>query len=196
MRLNVRTLGMVTMATSPLMLVEYILAASGHLPGGEFGRADAIIGLVYLGGFLSAVIALNRLQVTGDRGWKRIYSWLQVGLLFMAAQQQVMEISRTDTSSKLFGIADAAWPLSHISMCGTGVAIVLAQRWRGYRAVLPFLCGLAVPALIAVQTFAGKEAGRVVFAVLVSAGFGLLGQAVRSEADVPNGAKLRVAARA
>jgi hypothetical protein len=178
------------------MLLEYILAASGHLRGGEFGLADALIGLVYLCGFLSAIVALKSLQITGDRGWTRIYIYFQMGLVFIAAQQQVLEILRTDTSSKLFGIADAAWPLSHISMCGTGVAILLAQRWPRYRAIPPFLCGLAVPALIAVQTFAGKEAGRVVFAVLVTTGFGLLGQAVRSESDGRSSVKVPFASRA
>jgi len=196
MRFNVRTLGTVTLTSSPLMLVEWILAFTGHLPGGEFGPADAVIGLVYLCGFLAAIVALKKLQITGNRGWAAIFFYFQVCLLLMAAQQQVLEMFRTDAHPKLFAIADAAWPLSHISMCGTGVAVLVAQRWRGYRAILPFLCGLAVPALIAVQAFAGKETGRVAFAVLVTAGFGLLGHAVRSGSDVPTGQKVTYASRA
>ena len=87
MRFDVRTLGTVTLASSPLMLVECILAVTGHLPGGEFGPADAVFGLVYLCGFLAAIVALKKLQITGNRGWAAIFFYFQLCLLFMAAQR-------------------------------------------------------------------------------------------------------------
>jgi hypothetical protein len=190
MRFNVQTLGTIAMATSPLMLLEFLLIATGHLPGGEFGAADAIIGLVYLCGFLAALVGLRKLRITGNRIWAGILFYCQVGLLFLAALQQALELLHTNTSSHLFALADAAWPLSHILMCGTGVAVLIARRWRGYRASLPFLCGLAVPALIATQALAGKETGRLAFAALATTGFGLLGYALRSGSASPNGGDL------
>jgi hypothetical protein len=180
MRIDARTLGTIALTTSPLMLLELVLAATGHLPGGEFGPLEAFIGLVYLCGFFATVIALKDLGVTGKRGWAKMLFDFQVGLLLLAALQQALELAQTSTVSGLFGLADAAWPFSHMLMCGTGVAVLSARRWTGYRAYLPFLCGLAIPALLATQSIAGKQAGRIAFALLTTIGFGLLGFALRS----------------
>jgi hypothetical protein len=66
---------------------------------------------------------------------------LQLGLLSLAALQDLLELAQANTSSLIFAIADIAWPLSHILMCATGIAVLTARQWTDYRAYLPFLCG-------------------------------------------------------
>jgi hypothetical protein len=186
-RVNNRVLGSIAIATSPLMLLELILGLTGHLPGGEFGAADAVVGLIYLSGFLATLLGLRTLGLTGYRRWTTVLFGLQLALLLLAALQQCLELAQADRASTIFGLADAAWPLSHILMCATGIAMVTARQWTDYRAYLPFLCGLAIPLLIAVQILLGKEAGRITFALLTTAGFGLLGYALRSSSSQQSG---------
>ncbi|MBV9224395.1 MAG: hypothetical protein JOY85_10230, partial [Acidobacteriaceae bacterium] len=98
-----------------------------------------------------------------------------MSLLLLAAVQQSLELAQANTLSGLFGLADLAWPLSHLLMCAAGMAILTARCWTGYRACLPFLCGLAVPVLVALQHMVGKETGRIAFGLLTTIGFGMLG---------------------
>ena len=179
---DTRILGTVAMVTSPLMLVEFALAKSGRLPGGHFGLIDAVFGAVYLCGFCATLIGLRRLRITG-RGWgSAVLFGIQIALLPLAGVQQVLELARANQNSTLFGLSDAAWPLSHTLMCATGIAVLFARQWRGLRAVLPFLCGLAVPAFLVVQGIAGHDTGHIAFALLTTLSFGLLGYSLRSSA--------------
>ncbi len=178
--LNHRTLGAIAMAASPMLLIEFLLAKTGHLPGGEFGSADAALGLVYLAGFFAALVGLRRLRATGESGWAAVCFGVQMALLSAAALEQLLELARVGTGSAFFGLADAAWPLIHLSLSITGLFVLLAGRWKGNRVYPLFLCGLALPALVVLQLAAGRDAGRLAFALLTTVGFGLLGYALRS----------------
>ena len=197
MSFDARTMGTIALITSPLMLLEALLLTTDHLPGGELGRGDAIIGLIYLCGFGATLIGLNQTGVTGRyrtaqngqqgtlcaRSWVQILFVAQMSLLLLAAVQQSLELAQANTLSGLFGLADLAWPLSHLLMCAAGMAILTARCWTGYRACLPFLCGLAVPVLVALQQMVGKETGRIAFGLLTTIGFGMLGYALRSSSQ-------------
>src|SRR5690242_9377409 len=131
MQFNNRVLGTIAIATSPLMALELILRTTGHLPGGEFGAADAVIGLIYLCGFLATLVALRKLGITGRHRWTTVLFALQLILLLLAALQQGLELVRASTTSAMFALADAAWPLSHTLMCATGIAVLTARQWTG-----------------------------------------------------------------
>ena len=191
MQLDNRKLGTIAIVASPLMLAEFILSSTRHLIGGEFGPADAVIGLIYLAGFFATLMGLRTLRITGSDRWTTILFGVQVALLLLAALQQVLELAGASTESAIFGLADAAWPFSHMLMCVTGIAILRARRWTDYRRYLPFLCGFAVPALIAFQLLSGKGAGRITFGLLTLLGFGLLGYSLRSSSPDRYGETVR-----
>jgi hypothetical protein len=134
-----------------------------------------MIGLIYLTGFFASLLGLRRLRVAGEGFWADVLFRVQATLLSAAALQQLLESIGVRPDNWLFSITDAAWPFSHIFMCATGIAVLLARSWKGLRAWSPLLIGLAVPALVAVQAVANQQAGRVAFALATTAGFSLLG---------------------
>jgi hypothetical protein len=102
-----------------------------------------------------------------------------IGLLLAGlwALQEIIHLNYIDGGA-VFNICDAAWPLSHLFMLVIGVFVLRAGIWRGWRRFPPFVCGLALPAFIAASAFGVKEVGIILFSVMTTIGFLILGYAV------------------
>ena len=77
-----------------------------------------------------------------------------------------------------------AYPFSHVMFLVLGIAVVKAGVWRGWRRVPAFLVGLALPLFFSLLALFGRENANVIFPVLVTAGFFLLGYAVRTTRSI------------
>lgn len=176
---HTKLLGIIAMIASPMMLVEFILRYTVGLPGGEFGKFEAVLGLVYLLGFLSSALGLRLLRVTGRGTTGGVLFSIQVVGVLLAAGQNILQLSgHPDLKSTLFQIGDVAWPLSHVFLLVIGAAVLMAKVWAGWQRFVPLLCGLALPLAMGLGTFGGEKAFGLAFAVFTTTFFGLLGYAI------------------
>lgn len=167
------------MVASPMMLIEFVLRQTVGLPGGQFGRFEGVLGIIYLIGFLSSAVGLRLLRATGKGTIAILLFGIQIIGLSVAACQNILQlIGRADANSEFFQVADAGWPFSHVFLIVIGIAVLFARVWRGWRRFIPLLCGLALPVAIGAGAVGGQEALGLVFGVLTTVFFMLLGYAI------------------
>jgi len=193
---NTKLLGIIAMIGSPMMLVEFILRYTVGLPGGEFGKFEGVLGLIYLVGFLSSALGLRLLRVTGRGTTGGVLLSIQaVGLLLAACQNILQLTGHADLKSTLFQIGDVAWPLSHVFLLVVGVAVLMAKVWDGWQRFVPLLCGLALPLAVGLGAFAGEKTFALAFAVFTTTFFGLLGYAIARARSGPTGKAIEPAGK-
>jgi hypothetical protein len=179
-----RLLGTIGMLVAPMLFLEGMLYSFGYADGTK-GRFVPVLGILYLVGWAASATAMRQVRVTGDNAFGKTIYLIQMAGLSLAMLFNVQEIiySSSDENSLFFRVTDAAWPLSHLFMLVVGVAVLAAKVWRGWRTVTPFLCGLALPAFFAVGPVIGREPGGMIFGILTTCAFMLLGYAVRTSQE-------------
>jgi len=99
------------------------------------------------------------LRVAGTGSGTALLFGVQIIGLSLAACQNLLQIlGRADTNSRIFQIADTAWPFSHIFMLVIGVATLRGRVWTDWRKFIPLHCGLALPLAVAAGGLRGQEA--------------------------------------
>jgi len=142
---------------------------------------EGVLGLIYLVGFVCSTFGLRMLRVAGKGSGTALLFGVQIIGLSLAACQNLLQIlGRPDTNSRIFQIADTAWPFSHIFMLVIGMVTLRGRVWTDWRKFIPLLCGLALPLAIAAGGLRGREALEVTFGILTAASFLLLGYAIRT----------------
>ncbi|GLC25649.1 hypothetical protein [Roseisolibacter agri] len=175
-----RTLGVLAMIGSPMMLVQYV---SWRIAGSAAPSPESLIAqaefLLYIWGFAAAAIGLRLLRVTGTgRGAATITAIQAVGL-FLASCQPLLDLTVGRARGGAFYMAtDIAWPASHVFMLVVGIAALRAGVWRGWRRWTPLACGLAFPLMAAGAGIFGREAMGAVFGPATALSFGALGLAL------------------
>lgn len=146
-----RFLGLAGMVCAPGMLVDASIRYAAGDTGEGVIASSSIVGLFYLLGWTASMIGFRRLRLTGNGVVARIVFWLQMVGLLLAAGQQVMELSQAPTllHSRLFGICDMAWPLSHLFMLVVGGMVLTTGRVQSFARFAAMGCGLALPATAA-----------------------------------------------
>ena len=111
---------------------------------------EGVLGLIYLVGFVCSTFGLRMLRVAGKGSSTAVLFGVQIIGLSLAACQNLLQIlGRADTNSRIFQIADTAWPFSQIFMLAIGVATLRGRVWTDWRKFIPLLCGLALPLAVA-----------------------------------------------
>jgi hypothetical protein len=155
-----------------------LLAAPAFF-GPTDGRVASLLGLWYLTGWACSAVAIRRDRATGSgRGAAAIFAIQIVGLALAAGQQIQDYLQRRPLGDTVYGICDAAWPLSHLFMLVVGVAVLRAGVWRGWRRWTPLACGLALPIALAAGAALGRPALTASFPMLTTLAFGALAIAV------------------
>ena len=179
--LNHKVLGVFGMVGAPVMLVELLLNRTVGLPGGQVGRLDGLLGIIYLVGFLSSALGMRILRVAGKGRVAAALFGIQIAGLLLASCQNVLQLfGRPDMNSRFFRLVDAALPFSHIFMIVIFIATLYAKVWTGWRRFTPLWCGLVLP--IAILASPGRRFLADTFAILSTTAFMLLGLAVRTTA--------------
>jgi|SRR5579884_2558578 len=184
-----RALGVGGVLGAPMMLVMMALHLTGRLPGGPLGRADGILSLAYVAGWLCSAIAMRRLRIFGTGRVAAAGSALQfAGLAFAAAWACLVVVRpHPDTTSLLFRITDPSWPLSHVYMLVLGAAAINARRWLGWRRYVTLLCGLVLPCAFAVAKLSdSRPAMELEFAIHSAVAWTALAVAVFQSARRPS----------
>ncbi|AHG93786.1 hypothetical protein J421_6251 (plasmid) [Gemmatirosa kalamazoonensis] len=121
-----RVLGALGILGSPVFLAQWLAAPSSlKVPD---TTAAALLGIVYLMGWACSAVALRRLRATGrGRGGAVILAVQLVGLSLAAGQQIQDALHAHPLGDVVYGVCDAAWPLSHLFMLVVGVAVLRAR---------------------------------------------------------------------
>jgi hypothetical protein len=176
---NTHLLGTLGMIASPMLFMEGMLYAFGYGDSPN-ARFIPLLGIIYLAGWACSLAGMRQLRATGHGTLPRVIFILQLLGLFLAFLFNVQEMTGANPDSAFFRITDLAWPASHVFMLVVGLLVLKAKVWRGWRSVVPFLCGLALPAFFAASAVVGRGVAGFLFGILTAAAFMLLGYAVRT----------------
>jgi hypothetical protein len=171
-----RVLGIVGLLTSPAFLVAWLV---GGFDNPEPPGSVVLAQLLFLVGWICIIVALIRMAAAGA-GPSRYLLWIQLGGVSLAATQELQDLvlAKTGRIDILYGVADAAWPLSVLFMIVTGTALARAGVIRGWRRYSAVACGLALPVSIAAAALLGRAAMGAAFALLTTVAWGVLAWAV------------------
>ena len=180
-------LGTLGIVGAPLLFIENALFGFGAQ---ESAGPFALLGMLYMLGWLCSIVGLWRLSATGAGIiGKAILAIMMVGLALAAVNNLILATSPApDRESLLFIVTDLAWPLSHLYMLVVGIAVAVARRLAGWRRWMPLLCGLAFPFTLIAQTLLGLMGLNLAaeyYAIIPAALLLLLGYAVRSAGEQP-----------
>ena len=178
---TIRALGIIGMIFAPALYIGSFFRSADFEEPNANQLFSSIFGVLYIGGAMASAIAVRRLRVTGNGAGATILFAVQTVGLFAAMWFDILEYAAPHLKeSTIFFITDMAYPFSHVLMIIVGIAVWRTGVWRGWRVVPPFLCGFALPSFFAASAIFGRENGSVVFPVLVTIGFFLLGLAVET----------------
>ena len=174
-----KTLGTLGLVGSPMMLAGVV--ATGLRKAPTATPLVGLFGVVYCVGWLASLAGLH---LTGAMGRDRLGRGLlgvQAGLVLLAGSWSAGEalVPGWD-GSLLLGLGDAAWPLSHLLMVVLGVVALREERWPGWAAAAPVLCGLALPFAFLSNLPAWERSMALGFGLWTCAAFALLAYAVRT----------------
>ncbi|MBV9928573.1 MAG: hypothetical protein JOZ96_26390 [Acidobacteria bacterium] len=183
--LTTKLLGTLGVVGAQMFVLDAVYRRAYGLGGGPNDRVSSVLNLLYVVGWASSAVALRRLRATGRGRAARAAFIIQCAGLALAgfvALAEALDLGAVTTQPFYF-VLDAAWPLSHLFMLAVGALVRRAGVWRGWRRLGCFACGLALPSYFAALPLLGEDA-RFAFVALVTAGFTLLGIAVRTAKEV------------
>ncbi|GGK30156.1 hypothetical protein GCM10008955_24900 [Deinococcus malanensis] len=175
--MNVRTLGFITFAGAPAMLVVGFLEGFQRTLNTDTTLASATGYLVFAVGWLASVLALRALYATGRSPAGRIMVSLPLLTIPLAAMQSVLDMFFPQLIDRhfLYIVTDIAWPLSMVLSFGVGIAALFARELPGWKRAVPLLCGAGLPTGILTHLLLGEQAAGVIFPVQVALSWTLLG---------------------
>ena len=177
-----RLLGTLGVIAAPMMAAVGFYHYFVEVPLGQSTQAEGVLGIIYIAGWMCSAAGMRWLGVTGTGTASTVAFVLQMLGLALAAAFSLQEIFRFDMleGSSLLNVTDAAWPLSHLFMLAIGGLVVKAGIWKGWRRLAPVVCGLALPSFFISMAIGAPAVGFVLFPVLTTIGFSMLGFAVRT----------------
>ncbi|HJQ32486.1 MAG TPA: hypothetical protein VJ866_09910 [Pyrinomonadaceae bacterium] len=183
--LTTKLLGTLGVVGAQMFALDAVYRHAYGLGGGPNDRVSSVLNLLYIVGWVCSAAALRRLRATGRGRAARAAFIIQCAGLALAAfvaLAEALDLKALTTQPFYFAV-DASWPLSHLFMLFVGALVWRAGVWRGWRRAGCFVCGLALPSYFAALPLVGEDA-RFAFVALVTAGFTLLGIAVRTAKEV------------
>lgn len=143
MNLNLRTLGLIGMAGSPFLAIDFIL---GYLNPGHFQTPlSSVLGFLYMIGWLCSIIGLYKLRAAGEGFFGNRVLILQLVFLTLAQLWNLYHTVDPMANTFLFHLLDKFWPGSNIFMIITGIAVLRAGKLTGWKKYIPFIVGLWLP---------------------------------------------------
>ena len=179
--LNNRIFGLLALVGAPMLLLQFLLGTGGmNAEGGERNAWIAMLGVLYVGGWMFGAIGAFRERAYGEGKGSKIVFVLQIVLLSLALMFSVFETfgATYENGGVLFAVFDAAYPLSHLFMIVVGIFVLRARSWRGFSKFAPFVAGFALPLTLGLMPVFGVKIGVVTFGALTATGLGTIGLTV------------------
>ena len=179
-----RIFGLLAIIGAPMLLLNFLLGTRGmNAEGGERNALIALLGVIYIAGWICGAIGMFRARVYGESKGSKIVFSLQITLLSLALMFSILETLGVtyENGGILFAIFDAGYPLSHLFMIVVGIFTIRAGKWRGFSKYSPLLVGIALPLTLALMPLFGMNFGIFTFGGLTAIGLGTIGYRVFRE---------------
>lgn len=193
--MSTRTLGLFGILGSPFMV--FLLYVDGFFDTYKASALGGVFSFIYMTGWLCSVIGLYRLRATGEKATGKIILYIQILFLLIGEVWNVYSIIQPGAQTKLYWTLDMFWPLSNIFMFVTGLAVVFAKQFWGWKRFVTLIVGLWFPVTVLIVPGVFGTASPIVFIVSSLYSFvcwSLLGLAVYLGAEETKRRKTSLAA--
>lgn len=173
-----RIFGLLGMIGAPMLLLQFLLGNRGmNAEGGDSNAWIALLGVLYIGGWVCGAIGMFRGRVYGERRGSKIVFAIQIILLLLALMFSVLETFGVtyENGGVLFAVFDAGYPLSHLFMIVVGIFVLRARKWQGLLKFAALLVGIALPLTLGLMPLLGEKIGAVSFGSLTAIGLAVIG---------------------
>ena len=152
--MTTKQLGYFALIGAPCLAIGLGLEA---LNGGPIRSAwMGVWGVLYISGWMAAIIALRRLGVLEaedptKRRFGRVVGQIILVTLTLANVLNVWEVIAPTYKPTFYYLFDLGWPASNLMMLAVGVVILRANQLRGWMRWIPLLVGLWLPVVLLIK---------------------------------------------
>lgn len=179
-----RIFGLLGIIGAPMLLLQFLLGNRGmNAEGGDANAWIALLGVLYIGGWICGAIGMFRWRVYGEGKGSKVVFVIQMILLLLALMFSVFETfgATYENGGILFAVFDAGYPLSHLFMIVVGIFTIRAGKWKRFSKFAPLLVGIALPLTFALMPLFGMNVGIFTFGGLTAIGLGIIGYTILRE---------------
>jgi hypothetical protein len=138
-----KTLGIIGLFGAPFLLIGFTLEhIYPHLANSWF---TGFWGLMYMIGWTSSIIGLQRMEATGNTTWGKAILWIVHVSLLLANVSNVIQLVTPHNKPDWFFYIDLFWPLSNILMLIVGIMCLSAKKIKIEQRYIPLVVGLWLP---------------------------------------------------
>ena len=138
-----RLLGILALIGSPWLFIgTYLEGKMPHLSDSWF---TGVWGILFISGWICAVIALKRLRATGSSAFGKIILLILLLSLFIANVSNVIQIFVERDKPSYFIFFDLFWPFSNVLMLIAGITVLAIKGLPGWKRYIPLATGLWFP---------------------------------------------------
>lgn len=114
-------------------------------------------GFMYITGWTFSMIALKKINATGDGRWGRGLMWLILVTLCIANLSNIYQWAVPRNKPSFFLYIDLCWPLSNLLMTFVGIAVLRARKVQGWKRYVPLFVAFWLPLSIGSLILMGKN---------------------------------------
>ncbi len=152
--MNNKTLGTLALIGAPFMwLGMHLEGTYGNLSNSWF---TGVWGLLFISGWFCSIIALRRMQATGQSKFGKGILSVIMGTLVLSNLSNVYQLLLPKDKSPLFIALDAFWPISNLIMLAVGIAVIASRGLSGWRCYVPLLVGCWFPLAMVSRVLLGN----------------------------------------
>ena len=138
-----RVLGAIALLGAPWLCIGmYLEQTRPELSDSWFTGAW---GIIYLTAWMCSIVALQRLEATGDSRFGKIILWVLLFSLTIANVSNVIQVIVEKNKPSYFMAIDLFWPLSNLLMLVVGIQVIIANRIKGWKKYVPLVVGMWLP---------------------------------------------------
>jgi len=174
LRSTLKILGTIGIIGAPWMLIDFI--NNGLYDRFVMTSASGIRNLIFMTGWISSVIGLYKMHQQGiTKGQKKIFI-VQLVLLSLANIWNIAEIINPLSTSQIVFLLNFSWPLGGLFMIVTGIAVIKANKMKGWKKYAALLTGFWFPQTLVMAWFNLESLTAIMLSgVYAAISFGLLG---------------------
>lgn len=137
-----RTLGIFGLIGAPFLFIDTL---NNNFSFNQTNGYSGFYNLLYITGWMSSILALNRMGAFGKGRFGKFIFLVQMGSLTLANGWNIYECIQPHAGTALYSFLDAFWPISNFFMLITGITIVYLRGLPGWRLYVPLAVGSWLP---------------------------------------------------
>ncbi|PSR56034.1 hypothetical protein AHMF7605_22305 [Adhaeribacter arboris] len=165
--MNNKTLGIFALIGAPALLIG--TQAEQTYPALSNSWLTGIWGIVYISAWMASMLALRRIEATGNSQIGKRLLWVIISTLTLANISNVYQLLAPQDKSILFMTLDSFWPISNLVMLIVGISIIKAKVLPSWKRYVPLVVGLWFPLTMLIMALVGRDAPIMVFVPYYSA---------------------------